>query len=251
MTRESISFTFDPRDILLSLQMGFSFVRAAVACAILERTSGLEPLSEITAPRHLKLLTVPNFCPFTFISHWMPLALFVISLVFSALISILYLVQVLSRLSTRASSSCSSSARAPMSSANCRLVIFLPPMLTFPSCSSRASDMIRSRKMLKRVGDRRHPCLTPTVVLNHSPMLPFIWTALVALSYSCSVVRTRFALILYFRMVANKAACHTLSEAFLKSMKFFTYFRQFDHGRTTVWLSVTRPSFSLTFPTGT
>ena len=45
--------------------------------------------------------------------------------------------------------------------------------------------MIRLRKMLKRVGDRRHPCLTPTVVLNHSPMLPFIWTALVASSLSC------------------------------------------------------------------
>ena len=38
MTRERTSFTFDPRDMLLSLQMGFSFVRAAVACAILERT---------------------------------------------------------------------------------------------------------------------------------------------------------------------------------------------------------------------
>ena len=130
MTRERISFTFDPRDMLLSLQMGFSFVTAAVACAILERTSGLEPSSETTAPRYLKLVTVPNFCPFTFISLWMPLALFVISLVFSALISILYLVQVLSILSTRASSSCSSSARASMSSANRRLVIFLPPMLT-------------------------------------------------------------------------------------------------------------------------
>ena len=97
MTRERISFTFDPRDMLLSLQMGFSFVRAAVACAILERTFGLEPSSETTAPRYLKLVTVPSFCPFTFISLWMPLALFVISLVFSALISILYLVQVLSR----------------------------------------------------------------------------------------------------------------------------------------------------------
>ena len=130
----------------------------------------------------MKLVTVTNFCPFTFISLWLPLALFVISLVFSALISILYLVQVLSRLSTRACSSCYSSARASMSSANRRLVIYLPPMLTFPSCSSRASDMIRWRKTLKRVGDRRHPYLTPTVVLNHSPMLPFIWTALVALS---------------------------------------------------------------------
>ena len=176
MTRVRISFTFDSRDMLLSLQMGLSFVRAAVACAILERTSGLEPSSETIAPRYLKHVTVPNCCPFTFISLWMPLALFVISLVFSALISVLYLVQVLSRLSTRASSSCSSSARASMSSANRRLVIFLPPMLTFPSCSSRVSDMIRSR------GDRRHPCLTPTVVLNHSPMLSFIWTALVALS---------------------------------------------------------------------
>ena len=37
------------------------------------------------------------------------------------------------------------------------------------------------------------------------------------------MVRTRFALILYFRMVAHKAACHTLSKAFLKSMK--TWYR--------------------------
>ena len=61
MTMERISFTFDPRDMLISFQMGFSFVRAAVACAILERTSGLEPSSETTAPMYLKLVTVPNF----------------------------------------------------------------------------------------------------------------------------------------------------------------------------------------------
>ena len=127
MTRERISFTVDPRDTLLSLQMGFSFVRAAVACAILERTSGLQLSFETTAPRYLKLVIVPNICPFTFISLWMSLALFIISLVFSALIFFLYLVQVLSRLSIRASSSCSSSAKATMSSANRRLVIFLRP----------------------------------------------------------------------------------------------------------------------------
>ena len=160
--------------MLLSPQMGISFVRAAKACAILERISGLEPSSESTAPRYLRIVTVPSFCPFTFISLWMPCVLFLISLVFLALISTLYLEQVLSRLSTRASSSCSSSARASMSLANCRLVIFLLPMLIFPSCSSRASDMIRSRKILKRVVNRAHPCLTPTVVLNHSPMLPII-----------------------------------------------------------------------------
>ena len=31
------------------------------------------------------------------------------------------------------------------------------------------------------------------------------------------MVRTRFASILYFRMVAHKDACHILSKAFLKS----------------------------------
>ena len=67
MTRECISFTFDPRDMLLSLQKGFRLVRDAVACAILERISGLEPASETTAPRYLKLVTVPCFCPFTFL----------------------------------------------------------------------------------------------------------------------------------------------------------------------------------------
>ena len=92
-------------------------------------------------------------------------------------------------------------------------------MPTFPSYFSRASDMIHFIKTLKRMGDRRHPRLTPTVVLNHSPILPFIWTALVALSQICSMVRTRFALIIYYRMVAHKAACHTPSKTFLKSMK--------------------------------
>ena len=37
MTRECISNTFDPKDMLFSLQIGFSFVGPAVACPILER----------------------------------------------------------------------------------------------------------------------------------------------------------------------------------------------------------------------
>ena len=56
--------------MLQSLQIGFCFVRAAVACGILERTSGLEPLCETTASRFLKLGTVPSFCPFTLISFY-------------------------------------------------------------------------------------------------------------------------------------------------------------------------------------
>ena len=175
MTRERISFTFDPRDMLLSLQIGFSLVRAAVASAIFDRTPGLEPSSETdNCCKMLEACHSAQLLPF-----YLYLSLDTIRAVchqFGLLGTDLHLifVQVLSRLSIRTLSSCSSSSRATMSSANRRFVIFLPSMLTFPPCSLRALDMIRSRKMLKRVGDRRHPCLTPTVVRNPSAMLPFM-----------------------------------------------------------------------------
>ena len=57
-------------------------------------------------------------------------------------------------------------------------VIAQSPMLTFPSHSSRTSDMILSRKLLKKVTS---PYSTPVAALNHSPVLPFIQTALEAL----------------------------------------------------------------------
>ena len=46
--------------MFLSLQIGFSFVKAAVGCAILERTSGLEPSSKTTALRYMKLVQYPD-----------------------------------------------------------------------------------------------------------------------------------------------------------------------------------------------
>ena len=87
VTRERISRILELGEILLSIQIGFSLVCAAVVCAILEGISGLEPSSVITEPRYLKLVTVSNLCLFTLISVLMPLVLCVISLVFSALIS--------------------------------------------------------------------------------------------------------------------------------------------------------------------
>ena len=89
VTRERISRILELREMLLSFQTGFNLVNAAVACAILESISGLEPSSVITEPRYLKLVTVSSFCPFTLIPVLMPLVLFVIRLVFSALISML------------------------------------------------------------------------------------------------------------------------------------------------------------------
>ena len=87
VTKERISRILQLREILLSFQTGFNLVNAAVVCAILESISVLEPSSVINEPRYLKLVTVSSFCPFVLISVLMPLVLFVISLVVSALIS--------------------------------------------------------------------------------------------------------------------------------------------------------------------
>ena len=56
VTRERISRTLELTEILLSFQTGFNRVNAAVACAILERISGMEPSSVITEPRYSKLV---------------------------------------------------------------------------------------------------------------------------------------------------------------------------------------------------
>ena len=129
VTRECISRILELREILLSIQTGFSLVNAAVVCAILASITGLEPWLVITEPRYLKLVTVSSFCPFTLIPVLIPLVLFVISLVLSALISMPWAV---SRRSTKFASSSSSPAKPLMSSAKQRLVIVLPPMLTVP-----------------------------------------------------------------------------------------------------------------------
>ena len=52
-----------------------------------------------------------------------------------------------------------------MSSAKRKFVIVLPLILTVPSWSSSASAIILSKKMLKRVGESRHPWRTPIVVV--------------------------------------------------------------------------------------
>ena len=48
VTKERISRILELREIHLSIQIGFSLVNAAVACAILQSNSGLEPSSVIT-----------------------------------------------------------------------------------------------------------------------------------------------------------------------------------------------------------
>ena len=173
-----ISLTLEASEMFLSLHMIFSLERAAVVWAILERISGFDPSLEMIAPRYLKFPTSFSLWPFILISLWKPFELYVITFVLSGLISILYLVVVLSRGSIRTPAFSSSSAFTTMSSAKQKLVMSRPPMLTLPSWSSRASHRILSRKILKRVGESGLPCRTPTVVLNHSPVLPLNRNAL-------------------------------------------------------------------------
>ena len=156
--------------------MIFSLERAAVVWAILERISGFDPSLEMIAPRYLKFSTSSSLWPFILISLWKQFGLFVITFVLSGPISILYLVVVVSRWSTRTPASSSTSAFTTMSSAKRKLVISRLPMLALHSWSSNASHVILSRKMLKRVGESRQPCRTPTVVsVASSVNLRLIW----------------------------------------------------------------------------
>ena len=65
VARESINRIVEMREILPSFQTGFNLVNAAVVCAILASISGLEPSSDITEAKDLKLVTVSNFSLFT------------------------------------------------------------------------------------------------------------------------------------------------------------------------------------------
>ena len=69
------------------------------------------------------------------------------------------------------------------------------------------------------------------------------------------MVRTRFALILYFRMVTHKAACQTLSKAFLKSVKIMVqillmleeFFTQYSKVEGLFYRASSRSELSLFF----
>ena len=54
VTRERVSRILELREILLSFQIGFNLVSAAVVCAILESISGLEPSTVIPEPRSVE-----------------------------------------------------------------------------------------------------------------------------------------------------------------------------------------------------
>ena len=133
MTMERISFTFDAKDMLLSLHNGFCIIKAAVAFAILQKISGFEHV------------TVPSFCPLTMTSlsgcHWHCLQLvwsFEFLLLFYTLCRLCRypLLGLLVPLFCQQSTAVIRKRQTGNS---------FPPNLIFPSCSCRASDIILSR----------------------------------------------------------------------------------------------------------
>ena len=131
MTRGCISLILELMAMFLSFQMTINLVTAAVVWAVLESTSGSDPSSDTIAPKHSKLRTVSSFLLSMVMSVLMPLVLFVISWVFSALICMPYAVEVSSRWFTNWTSSCSCPSRPSMSSAKRKFVIVLPPYWPF------------------------------------------------------------------------------------------------------------------------
>ena len=132
VTRERISRILELREILLSIQTGFSLINAVVLCAILESISGLEPSSVITEPRYLKLVTFSSFCQFIF--YLCVDATGVACHQLGLLGTDLYAVGCGGFVETlNFASSSSSPAKPSMSSVKRRLVIVLLPMLTVPS----------------------------------------------------------------------------------------------------------------------
>ena len=161
MIKERSSLIFVLIAMFLSFQITLRFASAPVAWAILESISGPDLSSVTMAPRYLKLWTVSSFrhWPWWYCwCRWCYWSSAWSSLHWSACHKLLRSCQV------APPSSVSVPASPSMSSAKCKFVIVLPPMLTVPAWSSSASVMILSRRILKRVGESRQPCLSPTEI---------------------------------------------------------------------------------------
>ena len=139
--------------------------------------------SVMCAPRYLKSFTRPkSVVPILInMSTGVYFADVVVTLLFSALISMPNSRDVLSRRSVISYSSSVLSAIRSISSANfvvdinsivCRFVTLRQTTSTDPSKSSSACVIICSRKRLNKHGDNRLLCRTPTVVRKHRPMSP-------------------------------------------------------------------------------
>ena len=132
VTRERISRILELIEMLLCFQTCFNLVNAAVVCAILMSTSGLETLIGYSLAQGLKACD----CLKRLSVYWkfcVDATCVVINLAFLALIAVPKAVEALSRRSINFVACSSSPAEPSMSSTKRRLVIVLSPVLTVPS----------------------------------------------------------------------------------------------------------------------
>ena len=133
MTKERIILILQLRAMFLSFHTVLSFDSAPTVWATLDRISCFDPSFVITEPKYLKLWTVSRFWPLILISELIPLVLLVINLIFSALIS---MPDVVDDSPSWLINLNSSSPFPLLSSAKCKFVIVLLPMLTDPCVST-------------------------------------------------------------------------------------------------------------------
>ena len=126
--------------MFLSLHVVLRLPSAVTVCAALVGISGLDLSSQIIAPRYLNNCTVSRFLPWTEMSAVMVQLLFAIIFVFIFLPLLPWSEEDPSSCLTRMASSASFPTIPSMWSANLRLVMFFPPILTVPVWSSRRSS---------------------------------------------------------------------------------------------------------------
>lgn len=123
-------------------------------CAALDRIYNFDlPLLMMT-PKYFNLFALSSSWLLTEMMIFNPSVLFVEMLDFLLLISVLYLVDFLSKWFTKFVSFSSPHASPSKSSSNLRLMMINLPLFTGPMWFPRASTIINSRKILKKVGER-------------------------------------------------------------------------------------------------
>ena len=161
------NFIFVEKFTSLLLQILFSLAMLAVAMASLILISAVErPFFLSVAPWYLKAITSSSCWRFMLVCAVVLSPLLTMTLLFSLLISMPYSRALFDNPSV---SSCNSSLLPPirsMSSANHRLEIIRLPMETVDLKLCNVSLMMFSKYKLERIGERRQPCRTQTVVLK-------------------------------------------------------------------------------------
>ena len=101
-----------------------------------------------------------------------------------------------------------------------RMLLMRMSPIWIPLSKFWRSFITNSRNRLKRLGDRRHPCLTPVTTLNHSVIFPLTLTEHSVCLYILSIRSTITLSTPMERRHFHKASLQMVSNDALKSTKF-------------------------------